>query len=128
MSTNKPWHKGPTHCPDTHFILQILDDPAVATDDDATAADPLPERDGNCAGNFTSDSVEKSIDMPDRGTTLVPFRVRPGEEHPPPPPPPPPPPISSTKIKLIIFIKNKFKSTISTYYWNIRKNNLRTKI
>lgn len=113
MCMNKPWHKGPTHCPDTHFILQILDDPAVATDDDATAADPLPEMDGKCAGNFTSDSVEKSIDIPDRGTTLVPFSVRPGEEH---PPPPPPPPMSSTEIKRVIFIKNKFKNTINTYH------------
>lgn len=56
-------------------------------DDDDTAVEPLPPpvEDGRRAGNFTSDSVEKSGDIPDRGTTLVPFRVRPGEGHPPPP-------------------------------------------
>jgi len=37
-----------------------------------------------CAENLTSESVEKSGDMPDRGTTLVPFSVRWGDEHPPP--------------------------------------------
>lgn len=83
----RPWHRGPTHWPDTHFILQILDGAAAAAedDDDATAANPLPEGGVRRAGNFTSDSVEKSGDMPDRGTTLVPFSVRPGEGHPPPP-------------------------------------------
>jgi hypothetical protein len=67
--------------------LQILDETSAATDDDdddATAAESLPEGDGRRAENFTSDSAEKSGDMPDRGTTLVPFRVTPGEGHPPP--------------------------------------------
>jgi len=75
--------------------LQILDGASASTEDeDATEADPLPEGDGRRAGNFTSDSVEKSGDMPDRGTTLVPFSVRPGEGQPPP----------STKTK-----QNKFQ-------------------
>lgn len=80
----KPWHRGPTHWPDTHFILHILDVVSVGSDD-ATAAEPFPAGDGRYAGNFTSESAEKSGDMPDRGTTLVPFSVRPGEGHPPPP-------------------------------------------
>lgn len=80
-----PWHRGPTHRPDTHFILQILDEVSVTADDEPTAAASLLEEVGNCAGNFTSDSVEKSDDMPDRGTTIVPFNVRCGEEHPRPP-------------------------------------------
>jgi len=65
--------------------LQILNGAsASAEDDDAADTDPLPEGDGRRAGNFTSDNVEKSGDMPDRGTTLVPFSVRPGEGQPPP--------------------------------------------
>lgn len=81
-----PWHRGPTHWPETHLILQILDDVSVTTDDDdATAPASLPGGEGNRAGNFTSDSIEKSGDIPDRGTTLVPFSVSPGEAHPPPP-------------------------------------------
>jgi len=65
--------------------LQILDGASAPTEDeDATEADPLPEGDGKRAGNFTSDSVEKSGDMPGRGTTLVPFSVMPGEGQPPP--------------------------------------------
>lgn len=85
LNVYEPWHRGPTHWPDTHFILQILDGASASTEDeDTTEADPLSEGDGKCAGNLTSDSVEKSGDMPDRGTTLVPFRVRPGEGQPPP--------------------------------------------
>jgi len=65
--------------------LQILDGASASTeDDDATEADPLADGDGRLAGNFTSDSVEKSGDIPDRGITLVPFSVNPGEGQPPP--------------------------------------------
>jgi len=64
--------------------LQILDGTSPSTeDDDATKDDPLRE-DGRLAGNLTSDNVEKSVDMPDRGITLVPFSVSPGEGQPPP--------------------------------------------
>lgn len=51
--------------------------------DDTPEVKLLPEGDGKRAGNFTSDSVEKIGDIPDRGTTRVPFRVRPGGVHPP---------------------------------------------
>lgn len=85
LNVYEPWHRGPTHWPDTHFILQILDGASASTEDeDTTEADPLPEGDDRRAGNLTSDSVEKSGDMPDRGITLVPFSVRPGEGQPPP--------------------------------------------
>lgn len=80
----KPWQRGPTHWPDTHFILHILDDPSAVDDDDDNAdVVALPEGDGRRAGNFTSESVENTGDIPDRGTTLVPFSVRPGGVHPP---------------------------------------------
>lgn len=84
MGIHKPWHRGPTHWPDTHFILQILDEGPFDVDDDVTveAAAPFPDGAGKRAGNFTSDNVEKSGDMPDRGTTLVPFNVTLGDRHP----------------------------------------------
>lgn len=66
--------------------MQILDE--CSADEDAATKGSLPDVDGKCAENFTSESVEKSGDMPERGTTLVPFSVRPGEGHPLPPPSP----------------------------------------
>jgi len=83
--------------------LQILDEVSVTIDDEPTAAASLLEEDCKRAGNLTSESVEKSGDIPDRGTTLVPFSVRLGDEH----------PLPLSPSRSAIRDKNMLKITIS---------------